>query len=125
METDKTKTNLVFTYGTLKKGFCNHYLLKTSKFINKGVTKGQMFSFGSFPAVDIKQNGKVTGEIYKVDDVTFKELDRLEEYPSWYDRKIVNIIVKNEILKAWIYTIPKEKLNGKKIVKEGEWKKVD
>ena len=93
----------VAVYGSLKKGFGNHILLKHSKFIGEDIVKGfEMRSMGSFPFIR-KGFGNVHVEIYKVDDATMLHLDRLEGYPYFYTR----IQVRTEKLKkkVWIYVI--------------------
>ena len=113
----------VAVYGSLKKGFGNHILLKHSKFIGEDIVKGfEMRSMGSFPFIR-KGFGNVHVEIYKVDDATMLHLDRLEGYPYFYTR----IQVRTEKLKkkVWIYVI-NEKLSfvtNYKIVANGFWEK--
>ena len=76
----------VFVYGSLKRGFHNHYLLKGSKFIGEDSTRGKMLSLGAFPGV-IKGDGPVHGELFIVDDETLQKLDALEGCPSLYVRE--------------------------------------
>lgn len=73
----------VFVYGTLKKGYGNHSLLQTSKFIGEGVTTWCWYEMydGSFPYVVFHGNGlnnAIKGEVYEVNDNTLRTLDHLE-----------------------------------------------
>lgn len=80
----------VFVYGTLKKGFNNHYLLDSSEFLGNAhsLSKFNMINLGGFPALlynsDIGYS--VTGELYNISPNTLKELDILEGEGSFYER---------------------------------------
>jgi gamma-glutamylcyclotransferase (GGCT)/AIG2-like uncharacterized protein YtfP len=101
---------MVFVYGSLKRGFSNHSLLTSSKFC--GITETidpifEMYSLGSFPAVVETGNGfHITGELYEIDSVTLKMLDRLEGNGSLYTRKLVKIWFGTEQGEAWMYIMP-------------------
>lgn len=108
--------NMVFVYGSLKRGFHNHDIIAYD-FVNGGKNKGhtyigpdttvddfKMVSIGSFPAIYFDREGSpVKGEVYIVDDATFELLDQLEGYPTHYSRKKVTLKSGNE---AWIYYYP-------------------
>ncbi len=96
----------VAVYGSLKKGFGNHRLLERAKMIGETFTKPEfhMGSFGAFPGI-VKGDKKVKVEVYEVDNNTFKNLDRLEGYPNFYNRK-EPILENND--KAWIYFLDED-----------------
>lgn len=86
----------VFVYGTLKRGHRNHRLLEDSWFVGTGstVAKFDMINSG-FPVLLPNDDGLcVIGEVFKVDDKTLENLDRLEGEGRMYNRKIekVNLI---------------------------------
>lgn len=81
---------LVMVYGTLKKGFGNHYLLKDSEYLGPATTAGTMYSLGAFPAVSLGGEAVVHGEVYSVDATTLQRLDKLEGFPGWYNREVVD-----------------------------------
>ena len=67
----------IFVYGTLKRGFHNHFLLKDAKFLGVAVTEYEyrMIDLGSFPALIPAQEGEgfsIYGEVYEVDDATLR-----------------------------------------------------
>ena len=100
----------VFVYGTLKAGFRNHRLLIDSEFIGNFKTLDRdyvMVSLGRSPAVRVdKLEGgyQIEGEVYRVDDETLADLDRLEGNGSFYTRKLVPIEGMTENNgQAWIY----------------------
>ena len=112
----------VAVYGSLKQGFGNHGRLSrgNSEFV-KQVTVDlpfYMVSLGAFPAlIPSEENHSINVELYKVDDRTFRDLDCLEGYPSFYDRKLVNI--NNE--DYYIYFLHNNR--GYDVVEDGNWKK--
>ena len=103
----------VGVYGTLKKGESNHGLLSDSKFIGGGFTlpKFSLISLGGFPGI-LPGDSSVSIEVYKVDEATFKRLDRLEGHPSFYTRKIETVILDaltGTIVDVWIYQLAEPK----------------
>lgn len=94
----------VFVYGTLKKGHGNFRLLEGSKYLGDHSTEPLYFmlSFGGFPGVYMGGDTAIHGEVYEVSDAVFGTLDRLEGYPSFYNR----IQIDTEYGDAWMYFIP-------------------
>ncbi len=82
----------VFVYGTLRKGFWNHVLLKDSEFVEERWLPGFRIHGAGIPFMvrTENENDKVYGEIYKVDDETLQQLDWLEGHPDWYVRQEVD-----------------------------------
>ena len=99
---------LVFVYGTLKKGGGNHYLLKGSKYLGEGHTKGYycwLKRGGSFPVVmdrpmgaSSELAGKIKGEVYAVDLATLAALDRLESNGNMYHRRKVQVSLRDQLV---------------------------
>ena len=101
---------LVFVYGTLKKGFSNHRLLASSELLGKArtVKKYAMYSTGVPIVVKEEAVSAIFGELYRVDEVTLTYLDSLEGHPDWYRREEVEVLVEDKgggqhLEKAWIY----------------------
>lgn len=97
-----TAKHLVFVYGSLKAGFHNARLLHSAKLIGKATTVSRyytMLSAGHFPVVmrtkDKRVSGRaaITGELYEVDDSTFRDLDGLESNGHMYLRRQVFVNV--------------------------------
>jgi gamma-glutamylcyclotransferase (GGCT)/AIG2-like uncharacterized protein YtfP len=94
---------IVFVYGTLRRGECNHpvmmpYMVRA---LGKGRIRGQLYDLGAYPAIDISQSGVVTGEWTLVTEEGLKRLDLLEEYPEYYDRTIVTDVTRQ--IQGWVY----------------------
>jgi gamma-glutamylaminecyclotransferase len=94
------QTHRVFVYGTLKRGHSNHALLATSRFLGEAATLQTywMITTGVFPVVLDAVPADfglpplaIAGEIYRVDDATLKDLDRLEREGRSYDRKVTDV----------------------------------
>ena len=100
-------THLIFVYGTLRKGQCNHrYFLDRSKFLGMAKTKKRYALYGHGILVLSRAGSisQVTGEVYSVDDATLLNLDRLEGHPDSYKREQAEVILQEGTdLSAWIY----------------------
>ena len=79
---------LVFVYGTLKKGFGNHTLLASSKFLGTDVVKDHtLIQSPGFPYMVESKGSQARGEVYEVDERIVRYLDALEGYPVHYQKK--------------------------------------
>ena len=79
---------IIAVYGTLKRSHENHYYLKNSKYLGKGISL-QKFILGhsSFPAVVPHENGvHIVTELYSISQKVLQQLDRLEGVPYLYRR---------------------------------------
>jgi gamma-glutamylaminecyclotransferase len=48
----------------------------------------------------------INGEIYEVDEPMFAVLDKLEDYPNWYDRQILDMATEDgNKIPCWIYML--------------------
>jgi gamma-glutamylcyclotransferase (GGCT)/AIG2-like uncharacterized protein YtfP len=120
------KNNTVAVYGSLRKGFGNHALLRDAEFVTEEYISGyDMISLGGFPALFKSEVpvSKILVEIYKVDDSEMTGLDRLEGYPSFYNREEIE----TSKGKAWIYFIENssgyyESTKNREVIKSGDWK---
>jgi gamma-glutamylcyclotransferase (GGCT)/AIG2-like uncharacterized protein YtfP len=91
---------LVFVYGTLRKGECNHHLLEHSEYLGLYETEPNyaLFNVGSYPGVT-EGNSRVIGEVYRIDGTVLEQLDLLEDVPIEYVRETIDTPYGN----AWIY----------------------
>ena len=98
--------DLVFTYGTLMRGYGNNRLLEGAFFKGEAETvEKYMLTASGIPFVHPKHNKvEIKGEVWEVRTLRqFIHLDALESHPNWYKREIIEVRVKNKIKKAWIY----------------------
>ena len=84
---------LLFVYGTLRRGFANHVLLRSARFVGTATTARRFALFVEgfpylAPAPAVHQ---VRGEVYALDPATLAAVDRLEGHPTWYQRRSVTV----------------------------------
>ena len=114
--------NKVFVYGTLKKGFGNHDLLKSSKFLGEAYIRAQLYSLGGLPVAIEKSSSFVFGEVYEVTDDILDLLDRLEGHPNFYTRKEIDACTLFESMKVQCYLFPKNcEKSDLKIINSFKW----
>ena len=117
------KRLLVFVYGTLKKGFSNHVVMESAggKLVAETTIPAKQFrmlDLGAFPALHKSKSGPaIHGEVYECERLA--PLDRLEGYPSFYDRERVELASGHT---AWVYFM-KDPYGREAEVADGKWKK--
>ena len=96
---------LVFVYGTLRRGHGNHVLLEKSRLVDVGFTENKyaMYATGIPFVNDEEEISRIFGEVYEVSPSRLKLLDTLEGHPGWYERKKVTILGNAKNHKAWLY----------------------
>jgi gamma-glutamylcyclotransferase (GGCT)/AIG2-like uncharacterized protein YtfP len=97
---------LICVYGSLRKGMGNHRLLETSKLLSTETIQDnfRMVDMGSYPGlIESEEANDIIIEIYEVTPETYKRIEMLESYPSFYDRKNVHT-TEGEV---GIYYLPK------------------
>lgn len=97
------KQHYLFAYGTLMKGLCNHKYLANQEFI----CKTEIVDFGlynvteDYPGIVRKQNSKVKGELYLIDEDLLQILDEFEG--EEYNRIEVDVMMDNSKIRAYTY----------------------
>ncbi|HUR57967.1 MAG TPA: gamma-glutamylcyclotransferase family protein [Opitutaceae bacterium] len=75
-------STLLFFYGTLKRGCCNHGQLAGQAFVGEARTLPgfRLYDLGGYPGLVADANDRegVTGEVWSIDAVALKRLDRFE-----------------------------------------------
>jgi gamma-glutamylcyclotransferase (GGCT)/AIG2-like uncharacterized protein YtfP len=87
----KRAVDLLFTYGTLMRGFRLHRLLDgRAKFLGRGQVKGRIIDLGSYPGALPDPGGTLHGEIYRVvEPALWAALDSAEG--AQYHRREVTV----------------------------------
>ncbi len=82
-------TDLLFTYGTLMRGFRLHRLLdRRAVYLGPGQVAGRIVDLGSYPGAVPDRGGRLQGEIYRVaDPALWGALDSAEG-PQYHRREI-------------------------------------
>ena len=98
------KNFLIFVYGTLKKGYRNHFYLENALYEGTAVLKDyEMFDLGTYPGIRTHQGSMVEGELYIVDEEMKKHIDELEEEGSLYRCVKVEVLKNNQKVEAYVY----------------------
>lgn len=115
---------LLFVYGTLKRGHGNNRLLFGQKYMGKAITeypyimekRGIPFVYGANRAwrgEELVNGSNIHGEIYQVDPHALADIDGLEGHPRWYRRKLIPVELFAEVttrIHAWLYFMPPQSL---------------
>ena len=102
------KKHHLFVYGTLKRGFYNHYFLEGAEFIGKAITvdKYSLYVKGFIPYVlKSPKISNIKGEVYLVNEDTLQKIDILEGHPYEYKREKIKVKLEDsdEVIHAWMY----------------------
>ena len=114
----------VFVYGSLKRGFFNHALLRGSEFLGEGVTELSdytMQDLGFYPGVFHGGKTRIHGELYSVDDTTLMIMHRLEGHPNFYRATPTRIETDDGIVDALMYVLDSNMRWGQGIIESGNW----
>lgn len=116
---------LLFVYGTLLTGEGNHGCLlgeEHHELLGKDSIKGhyELVSLGGFPGlIPLSPESKekeIFGEVYAVDNEAYKRVERLEGYPSFYDK----LKVDTKFGEAEVYVLDEEYLRNE-VIESGNW----
>jgi gamma-glutamylcyclotransferase (GGCT)/AIG2-like uncharacterized protein YtfP len=108
--------DLLFVYGTLRRGFPLHHHLKRlgAEFVGNGEVRAELFGLGEFPGAraSTKPGKTVAGELYRLHKVenTLKVLDQVEGFSprnpekGMFQRGTTEVTLPSgERRLAWIY----------------------
>ena len=101
----------IFVYGTLRQGMRLHHYLFQDEFIGDAVlSDATMYDLGEYPAVVLRGNKNVYGELYFITLAKLRILDNLEgvsesEQESLFcrERQLVKLTNNNSVINAYIY----------------------
>jgi gamma-glutamylcyclotransferase (GGCT)/AIG2-like uncharacterized protein YtfP len=121
---------LLFVYGTLRKGFSNHYLLDGATFLGDGKTVDTFYMVGRLNfELDEFEDGRspprqllfpyifkgslradqvcahIIGELYEISNEVFVEIDKHEGHPDIYKRTEIDVIVENKLYRVATYIL--------------------
>lgn len=104
----------IFVYGTLLKGKCNYnrFLAPAEPEMRGEIEGFEMYDLGAFPAI-VKGEGRVKGEVYRVNPEQLARIDRLEGEGTLYIKEKVKVVgyCFHEEVDAYVY-IYNHKVDG-------------
>ncbi len=125
----KQKTQKLFVYGTLRRGFALHSRLARleARFLGKGRITGSLYNLGEYPgAVPSRSRGKgIEGEVYELGEPAkqLKTLDRVEEFNAAQPERSLFVRQKTTVrmtdgkrVRAWAYFLPKRPSRARVLV---------
>lgn len=86
----------IFIYGTLRDGGRAHHLMAGAEWVSAGTIKGKLVHVDQYPGLIISEKGRVSGDLYRVNDELLLELDRYEgcfDSPPHYTRESVEVLL--------------------------------
>ena len=112
------QADLVFVYGTLKRGASNHAWLAGSSWLGEACMPGLVLhDLGPFPMAVVGA-GTVHGELYAVAAAGLARLDQLEGYPRLYDRRLLPLA---DGRRVWVYLGRPRQVRHAPLLACGHW----
>jgi gamma-glutamylcyclotransferase (GGCT)/AIG2-like uncharacterized protein YtfP len=96
-------SELLFTYGTLMRGYALHpVLVRAATAAGSGTARGRLLDLGRYPGL-IEGPGRVHGEVYRLDDPELLPvLDREEGY-NFQRRRAIVTLAGGRRVRVWLY----------------------
>jgi gamma-glutamylcyclotransferase (GGCT)/AIG2-like uncharacterized protein YtfP len=101
---------LVFVYGTLRRGGSNHFRMDGAGFHGAATLRGRIYRFDWYPGLVLDESGvDISGELYAVGPAQLAELDRFEGLSageiegSEYRRVQVSVTSEAGPVNAWVW----------------------
>lgn len=118
---------LVFVYGTLRKGGTNHFRMSGADFVAEGIIKGRIYRISWYPGLVLGDEGEVKGELYSIDAAQLLELDGFEGLSPGemngdeYRRvKTVVFLGAGKTVSAWVWEWTGS-FDERDLLEQGDW----
>jgi gamma-glutamylcyclotransferase (GGCT)/AIG2-like uncharacterized protein YtfP len=126
-----TAPELVFVYGTLRRGGSNAFRMDGAEFVGPATVAGALYRISWYPGLVPGGVDRVSGEVYRVDPEQLRALDEFEGLAageiegSEYRRvKVVADAGGGEALEVWVYEW-KGAFNEDERILSGDWLAAD
>jgi gamma-glutamylaminecyclotransferase len=104
------RRTILFVYGTLKRGLCNHRLIADQEYLGEARTEPRyrVIDLGPHPGLVLDEvNGlAVRGELWSVSECCLAELDEFEEEAGAFIRSGLRIAGRAEPVQAYFWNRP-------------------
>jgi len=115
--------DIVFVYGTLKKGQCREQSMNEISLGSKDEkVTAKMYNIGEFPAITLEK-GEVLGEIHKVkkEQESLESLDQIEGFVGYDKSSLYNrILINSSQGMCWTYVWNRD-IGSYPVIKSGNW----
>ncbi len=123
---------LVFVYGTLRRGGTNHFRMEGADFISPGTVMGRLYRIDWYPGLVLDDAGdEIHGEVYSVGPELLAGLDVFEGISagevdgSEYRRVHVTVMQRNsQPITAWVWEWLGQTEENQRL-SDGDWLKED
>ena len=111
---------LVFVYGTLRRGGSNHFRMEGAEFVAKAWVPGRLYRIDWYPGIVLEDRvGDVLGELYEVSDEQLSELDEFEG-AEFRRIKADAVLPTGKGVGAWLWEYP-GKVDEECRIASGDW----
>ena len=98
------RTDRLFVYGTLMRGFALHHLLaRGAKYVGRGVVAARLHDLGAYPAAVPDVAGEVAGEVYRIEDPSLWPVLDSAEGPQYHRGEVTVRMVAGDVQTAFVY----------------------
>lgn len=115
------KGDLLFVYGTLRKGASSDLSRdERAEYVGEDTIRGRLYALGSFPGVKYAgdSDSLVRGDVFRIlDDELVKRLDVYEGYPDMYGQVTTETHDRRQV---YVYTYNYE-TDEKDYIESGNW----
>ena len=117
------KTVNIIAYGTLMTGEPNHRFCENAVRIRPCTIIGMLYDLHcGFPAFTTCGTSVVHAELIEIPIEDWPNIDRLEGYPRFYDRKLVSAkLADGSETEGWVYVMDRIS-NRATVIRSGSWK---
>ena len=107
-------SELVFVYGTLRRGGSNAFRMEGAEFVGEAIVRGSLYTISWYPGLVLNEDaGNVRGEVFRVGPELLRALDEFEglaageiegcEYRRVETRIHLDGVATDEVVLAWAY----------------------
>lgn len=123
----------VFVYGTLRRGGSNDITRRhpEARYVASAEIAATLYDLGAYPGAVLHDarrgagTGMVKGEIYRIDHLIERALDRLEEVvedgSGEYSKRLIDVRAGSAVFSCLVYEIDVSRLDGRAVVASGDW----
>ena len=123
---------LVFVYGTLRRGGSNAFRMNGAEFVSAGQVEGKLYAISWYPGLVLERGGEtVEGDLFRVGSAQLGALDDFEgisaneiEGPGYRRERSEVSIRDGEVEVAWTYEW-KGPVDESRWIQSGDWLKAE